>query len=181
MPSRPSRRSLASILATESAAYQAADIVPHCTACSDPCCKLASLVLELEWKQVKTFWHIEESRAAFDKSLASGKGPQEIREGNGLYYAHGKPCPAYDLAAGTCKVYGQDLKPVGCSDFPVYEDGSHLVADLRCEAVDIKALTARIAQAVGEDYRIVQTADRDFPFLVTLSVKPAGGGSRRKR
>lgn len=181
MPPRPSRRSLASILANEAAAYQAAEIVPHCTACSEPCCKLSSLVLELEWKQLKSFWRIEESRASFDKRLATGKGPEEIREGNGLYYVHGKPCPAYDQNGGTCKVYGQNLKPVGCTDFPVYEDGSHLVADLRCEAVNIKAFSARIARALGDDYRIVQSADRDFPFLVTLAVKPAGGRPKHNR
>ena len=179
MSSRPSRRALATTLAEAAAAYQAAEIVPHCTACSKPCCKLESLVLELDWKQLKSFWQIEESRAAFDKRLATGKGPEEIREGNGLYYAHGKPCPAYDQSCGTCRVYGQDIKPVGCTDFPVYEDGSHLVADLRCEAVNLKALTARIASALGNDYRIVQSADRDFPFLVTLSVKAAGGRAKR--
>lgn len=180
MTSRPSRRTLATSLAEAAAAYQAAEIVPHCTACSKPCCKLESLVLELDWKQLKSFWRLEESRPAFDKRLATGKGPQEIREGNGLYYVHGKPCPAYDASCGTCSVYGQDLKPVGCTDFPVYEDGSHLVADLRCEAVDIKALSARITRALGSDYRIVQSADKDFPFLVTLSAKTTGGRPKRK-
>ena len=175
MSSPPPRRSVAKALAAAAAAYQAAEIVPHCTACSKPCCRLETLVLELEWKQVKTLWQLDESRPAFDKLLATGKGPTDIREGNGLYYAHGKPCPAYDQACGTCRVYGQDLKPVGCTDFPVYEDGNHLVADLRCEAVDLQALTARIVRALGEGYRIAQSADRDFPFLVTLSVKAAGG------
>ncbi len=179
MPSRPPRRSVAKELAAAAAAYQAADIVPHCTACSQPCCSLQTLVLELEWKQVKTLWQLEESRPVFDKRLATGKGPEDIREGNGLYYAHGKPCPAYDQSCGTCRVYGQDLKPAGCSDFPVYEDGGLLVADLRCEAVDLKALSARIARALGDGYRIVQSADKEFPFLVTLSVKATGGKPKR--
>jgi Fe-S-cluster containining protein len=174
-----SRHALSKELSAAAAAYQAAEIVPHCTQCSKPCCGLESLVLELEWKQIKSFWQLDESRNAFDKRLANGKGPEEIRAGNGLYYAHGKACPAYDTACGTCKVYGQDLKPVGCTDFPVYEDGGCLVADLRCEAVDLKALTTRIARAVGNDYRIVQSADREFPFLVTLSLK--AGSAKPKR
>ncbi len=72
-------------------------------------------------------------------------------------------------------VYEKELKPAGCSDFPVYEDGSSVVADLRCEAVDIEALTAWMGRAVGPEFRIVQSADREFPFLVTLSVKRLSG------
>ncbi len=177
-PPRPPRRQLAKELADAAAAYQAAEIVPHCTVCANPCCKLQSLVLELDWKQLKSFWKLEESRPAFDKRLAAGKGPEEIRAGNGLYYIHGKVCPAYDQSCGTCSVYGQDIKPVGCTDFPVYEDGNILVADLRCEAVDLKALTAWIARSIGPGFRIVQSADEEFPFLVSLEVKAAG--SKRK-
>lgn len=172
-PPRPPRRSLARELAAAAAAYQEEAVIPHCTRCSKPCCRLESLVLEVDWKQLKTLWQLQEARTAFDKRLASGNGPEEIREGNGLYYIHGKPCPAYDASCGTCRVYGQETKPVGCTDFPVYEDGSCLVADLRCEAVDIKVLSARIARTLGDGYRIVQSADRDFPFLVTLSAKVA--------
>lgn len=175
----PPRRSLAKKLADAAAAYQATEIVPHCATCSKPCCSLETLVLELDWRQVKSFWRLEESRQAFDKRLAAGKAPEEIREGNGLYYVHGKPCPAYDSSCGTCRVYGQQLKPVGCTDFPVYEDGNHLLADLRCEAVNLKALTARIARTLGDGYRITQSADKEFPFLVTLSVKPAGRSPKR--
>ena len=179
MSPRPPRHALAKELAAAAAAYQAADIVPHCTTCSKPCCSLQTLVLELEWKQIKSLWQIEASRPAFDKQLATGKGPEEIRAGNGLYYVHSKPCPAYDQSCGTCRIYGQDLKPAGCSDFPVYEDGGHLLADLRCEAVDLKALSARIARALGDGYRIIQSADKEFPFLVTLSVKAIGGKPKR--
>lgn len=178
-PERSQRLNPAKELAAAAAAYQAAEIVPHCTVCSKPCCSLQTLVLELDWKQLKSFWRLEESRPAFDKRLASGKGPEEIRAGNGLYYIHGKACPAYDQSCGTCRVYGQGIKPVGCTDFPVYEDGGSLVADLRCEAVDLKALTAWIARSLGPEFRIVSSADEEFPFMVTLSVKAAG--TRRKR
>lgn len=166
-----SHRRLAKALAAASAAYQTAAVIPHCTSCSKPCCKLDTLVLELEWPQVKGLWQLEESRNAFDKRLASGKGPIEIRPANGLYYAHSRPCPAYDTACGGCRVYDQPLKPAGCSDFPVYEDQGDVIADLRCEAVDLDALTARIEQALGPEFRVLQSADRDFPFLVTLSLK----------
>ena len=168
------RRSLATELAAAAAAYQTADVIPHCTQCAKPCCKLDALVLEMEWKQIKTLWKISDSRAVFDKRLAAGEGPQEIRESEGLYFVHSKPCPAYDQAGGSCQIYGQALKPVGCSDFPVYEDRGSIMADLRCEAVDLKALTARLARTLGPDVRIVQSADREFPFLVTLSVRSSG-------
>lgn len=173
MSSRNPHRHLDDELAAAAAAYQVAAVIPHCPQCSNSCCRLDPLVLELEWKQVRTLWRIEEARAAFDRRLAAGNGPQEIRAGNGLYYAHGKPCPAFDEAGGSCRVYGQPVKPAGCSDFPVYEDGGSIVADLRCEAVDRDALTTWIAQAVGQGFRVVSSADEEFPFLVTLSVKKA--------
>ena len=166
---------LAKELAAAAAAYQVAAVIPHCSVCAKPCCRLDSLVLELEWQQVKVFWQVGESRNAFDKRLSSGKGPEEIRAGNGLYYIHSKACPAYDETGRACKIYGQEIKPLGCSDFPVYEDQGCVIADLRCEAVDLKALTAWIARSVGEEFRVVQSADKEFPFLVTLSLKRAGG------
>ena len=175
MSAKDSRRLLAKELATAAAAYQAAAVIPHCAVCAKPCCRLDALVLELEWKQVKTLWRLGESRPAFDKQLTAGKGPEEIRAGNGLYYIHSKPCPAYDDAGRSCKIYGQELKPMGCSDFPVYEDQGSVIADLRCEAVDLKALVAWIARSLGPAFRVVQSADEEFPFMVTLSVKRVAG------
>ena len=171
MSARETRRLLAQELAAAAAGYQDSAVIPHCPVCAKPCCRLDKLVLELEWKQVKVFWRLDESRKAFDRRLAAGQGPVEIRAGNGLYYAHQKACPAYDESGQSCRVYGQEIKPVGCSDFPVYEDQGEVVADLRCEAVDIAALTAWIARSLGPGWRIVQTADDEFPFLVTLSLK----------
>lgn len=182
MSGRDTRRLLTTELAAAAADYQAAAVIPHCAECAKPCCRLDSLVLELEWKQVKTFWRIAEPRAAFDKQLAAGAGPEEIRAGNGLYYIHSKPCPAYDDAGRSCTIYGQAIKPGGCSDFPVYEDMGSVVADLRCEAVDLAALVTWIARAVGPEFRVVQSADKEFPFLVTLSVKKAARkATARKR
>lgn len=73
-----SRRFLAKALATAAADYQVSTVIPHCTQCAKPCCKLESLVLELEWKQIKVFWRLDESRKAFDRRLAGGDGPEEI-------------------------------------------------------------------------------------------------------
>lgn len=171
MTSRTPHPRLADELAAAAAAYQTSAVIPHCPQCSNSCCRLDPLVLELEWKQVRTFWRIDEARAAFDRRLAAGQGPQEIRAGNGRYYAHGKPCPAFNETTASCTVYGQPIKPAGCSDFPVYEDGGSIVADLRCEAVDRDALAAWIARAVGQGFRVVLSADKEFPFMVTLSVK----------
>jgi Fe-S-cluster containining protein len=164
-------RSLVAMLHTAAAAYQDAHVIHRCATCKNPCCRLETQVLELSWKQVKVLWLRDESRADFDKQLSMGKGPAEIRAGNGLYYAHQKTCPAYDENHRTCRVYNQSIKPVGCSDYPVYGDGDTVVADLRCEAVDIKVLAAGIAQTVGPEFRIAQSANKDFPFLVTLSIR----------
>ena len=174
MSRRAPRISLSRLLAEAAAAYQTADVIPHCASCSRPCCRLDPLVLELDWKQFSKIWEIKESRPAFDRRLAAGRGPADIRAAGGLYFAHGKACPAYDEAGHSCRVYGQDVKPAGCSDFPVYEDGGSVVADLRCEAVDLDALVAWMARAVGPDFRIVRSANHEFPFLVTLSVRRAG-------
>lgn len=180
MSARDTRRRLASTLAEAAAAYQAAAISPRCTACLRPCCRLDPLVLELDWRRLKGLWRLDESRAAFDRRLAAGKGPVEIRARDGIYYAHRKVCPAYDEARRTCRVYDQALKPPGCTDFPVYEDQGCLVADLRCEAVDLAALTAWVARALGNGFRVVQSADEEFPFMVTLSVKQAGTDDSRR-
>ena len=187
MTKRTSRLSRPEQLALAAADYQAASVIPHCPSCTQPCCKLDALVLELNWKQVKVFWQLRESRAAFDQRLATGTGPEEIRAMDGHYFAHRKPCPAYDLTQRNCRVYGQELKPVGCTDFPVYENQGSVIADLRCEAVDLAVLVRRLASAVGPGFRIVQSPDADFPFLVTLSAKretdatPGSHGSDRPR
>lgn len=179
MSKRPARRLPSQELAAAAAAYQASTVIPHCAVCARPCCRLDALVLELEWKQLKFFWHLDESRPAFDRRLASGQGPADVRAGNGLYYAHSKPCPAYDEAGHSCRAYDHPLKPVGCSDFPVYQDAGDVIADLRCEAVDLDALTAGLKQAVGTEYRIARHADEEFPFIVTLSAKPAKRSGNR--
>jgi hypothetical protein len=171
MNARDTRRRLAQELAAAAAAYQAAAVIPHCAECTKPCCRLESLVLELDWKRFKALWRVQESRPAFDRRLASGNGPEEIRAADGLYYAYRKVCPAYDEAGHSCRVYDRELKPPGCTDFPVYEDRGSVVADLRCEAVDAEALAAWIARAVGRGFRIARSVDQEFPFLVTLSLR----------
>jgi len=125
-------------------------------------------------------WKLDESRAAFDRRLAAGKGPEEIRVGGELYYAHRKTCPAYDETGHSCRVYGQPVKPAGCTDFPVYPDRGSLMADLRCEAVDLKLLTTWIARAVGSAFRVVQAPDKDFPFLVSLLIRRKTASSNAK-
>lgn len=175
MSSPAPRRRLAKELAVAAAAYQTDAVIPHCGECTKPCCKLESLVLELDWRRLKALWLLDESRAAFDRRLAAGEGPEEIRAMDGLYFVYRKVCPAYDEARRTCRIYDRDLKPSGCTDFPVYEDGGGVVADLRCEAVDIDALAAWIARAVGPEFRIVQSADEEFPFLVSLSLRRVAG------
>jgi Fe-S-cluster containining protein len=177
MSRRESRRLLAEGLTAAAANYQVTVVIPHCAECAKPCCRLDPLVLELDWKQLKALWQLTESRTAFDRRLSSGKGPAEIRAADGLYYAHRKICPAYDEAHRSCRVYDQELKPAGCTDFPVYQDRGSVIADLRCEAVDLKGLTAWLGHSVGQEFRIVQSADKEFPFLVSLSVRRVAKGA----
>ena len=121
MNSRTPRRFLADELAAAAAAYQAAAIIPHCVECSKPCCRLDPLVLELDWKQLRALWRIEESRAAFDRQLCSGKGPAEIGPGMG-------------------------------STTPMAKSA-----------------------AVGPEFLVGHSTNKEFAFLVTLSVRKAAG------
>lgn len=160
------RAARAQICAAVARRHQARAVAPHCARCRKPCCRLETLVLELTWARLRGIWGVSGSRAAFDRALAWGEGPPEIRPRDGLYYAHGRACPAY--RRGRCAVYGTRLKPPGCSDFPVYEEEGVLVADLRCEAVDPAALEAELARVLGPGAAVTRTENPDFPFLVTL-------------
>ena len=152
--------------------YEAADVAPHCVACRTPCCSLQTVVLELDWRRTEALYQIQSSRSAFDKSLREGSGPPHIRAQNGHYFAHGKPCPAYDQSTKRCTEYGSWVKPRACSDFPLYEDGGALLADLRCEALDLGALEATLKRTLG-DVVIERDPDPQFPFLMSLHVKRA--------
>jgi Fe-S-cluster containining protein len=178
MSSRGGRRQPAQDLAEVAAAFQRAVVIPHCSRCTKPCCRLDPLVLELDWRQLKGIWRITESRRDFDQHLRTGRGPEEIRAADGLYFAHGKVCPAYDETGRSCRVYGRDIKPAGCTDFPVYEDGDAIIADLRCEAVDLAALVEWVARAAGPAFRIVTSPDKAFPFLVTLTVRRVAAAAK---
>ena len=105
------------------------------------------------------------SRREFDQLLERGEGPTEIRSQDGLYYAHGRVCPAY--RGGRCEVYTSRLKPTGCSDFPLYEENGGLVADLRCEAVVLEEVEGALRQTLGTRYQIKRSRNPEFPFLVT--------------
>jgi Fe-S-cluster containining protein len=166
-------------------AYQAEVVIPHCHSCRRPCCRLETLVLELDWRRLKGLWELTISRGEFDRTLEAGKGPPEVRANGGLYYAHGRTCPAFDEGSGLCRVYGGPLQPLGCRTFPVYEDRGGLVADLRCEALDAEALAGRVRAALGGEFAVAARPDPEFPFLVSLLCRrrPAGrtGGAGRRR
>ncbi|GAB4266132.1 MAG: hypothetical protein Kow0092_18880 [Deferrisomatales bacterium] len=164
------RRSAAEGLRRVAAAYQRERVLPRCGACARPCCRLDTLVLELDWERLRRLWGVRGSRRAFDASLARGEGPPDIRAQEGLYYAHGRVCPAY--REGRCAVYESALKPPGCTDFPVYEEDGALVADLRCEAVDPDEVEARLRRALGPRRDVRRRADPRFRFLVRFRVRP---------
>lgn len=155
-------------------AYQAEVVIPHCRSCARPCCRLETLVLELDWRRLKGLWGLGASRGEFDRALAAGGGLPEVRARDGLYYAHGRTCPAFDEASGLCRAYGGPLQPFGCRTFPVYEDRGGLVADLRCEAVDAEALAARVRGALGREFTVAVRPDPEFPFLVSLVCRRRG-------
>jgi Fe-S-cluster containining protein len=127
-------------------------VIPHCAVCSKPCCKLETVVLDLEWPQVRELYKITSSKKQFDQNL-----PSYIRVQDGKYYAHGEQCPAYVDAR--CSVY--EKRPTSCRDFPIYEDGDAITVDTRCEAIDV----AEIEKALGN---VTAVVDRDFPVLVSF-------------
>jgi len=149
-------------------AVQQEVVLPHCPLCERPCCLLDRVVVEFTWEQVRALWNVRGPRRAFDRALRQGRGPPELREQEGLYYAHTQPCPAF--RQGRCAVYGTPLKPMGCTEFPVYPDRGGLRVDLRCEAVDLEAVEARIRSVVGPCPEIRRVEDPRFPFLVLLLV-----------
>lgn len=147
------------------AEIQRTSIVPHCPVCTKPCCKLDELVLDLAWREARALYQITKSRRDFDAALADGSGPAHIKEHAGRYYAHGAPCPAYDTETTLCRVYGTDVKPQGCTDFPVYLDGDAVTADRRCEAVDVDAVERALVAAVPRA-RLRRVRDAQFPEML---------------
>ena len=162
----PETRALLDELTHAAAAWQACHVVPHCQRCAQPCCLLGSVVLDLDWRRLRALYRVDEPQRLFDERLAAGHGPSHIRKQGGTYYAHGQPCPAYDLSTKRCSVYGTATKPPSCTDFPVYRDGDGVTADLRCEAVDLAALQRHLEAATGARLRAIP--DPEFPELVTL-------------
>ena len=175
-------RALPRILRETAARCQEEAVLPHCARCARPCCLLETLVLELTWERLRALWGVEGPRPAFDRGLRAGRGPGEIRERDGLYYAHGRPCPAYRV--GRCAVYGTAAKPPGCTDFPIYVDDDGIMIDQRCEAMDLSKVEARLQRALPPGFRVSRRPDPDFPFLVTLAPvrgSPRGARTRRTR
>ncbi len=163
------RSGLVSLLREVARDYQTGAVIPRCETCRNPCCRLDTLVLGLDWPRLRALWGLDESQAAFDQRLARGEGPPEIRADGGMYYAHGIVCPAF--RNGRCAVYDTEAKPSGCTDFPVYEEEGRLVADLRCEAVDPDEVEARLLDAFLPPARFRRRPDRRFPFLVRWTVR----------
>jgi len=135
-------------------------------------------VLELTWKRLQGLWNLSVPRRVFDLGLRRGEGPPEIRARDGLYYAHGRVCPAY--RGGECSVYGSWLKPPGCSDFPLYEEDGGLVADLRCEAVDLEEVEEELRRALGPGNRVERCPNPEFPFLVTMKARRSRRDGHRR-
>jgi Fe-S-cluster containining protein len=125
-------------------------------------------------------------RKRFDERLAEGKGPPEVRMQDNLYYVHGKVCPAY--RERLCAVYDSDVKPSGCTDFPIYvDDDGGLLADLRCEALSVLKVEAALRESLPPGVSFRRREHPEFPFLITFRVaagRTAGRsapGRRRQR
>lgn len=176
----PERRRVG--LTDAATSYQRDVVIPHCPTCSKPCCALDELVLELDWHQTRALYQIRTSRSEFNRAVHEGEGPEDIKESHGRYYAHGKPCRAFDVQTHHCRVYGTDKKPEGCSEFPVYRDGRVITGDLRCEAVDADALHAHLERETG--LKLERSLDAQFNFFVSFEhargeKPPAVSGPRR--
>ncbi len=106
-------------------AWEAQVVIPHCAVCSRPCCALTDVVLDLGEREATALYAIQKGKPL----------PSALRRRGKRFYAHGSPCPAYDVGGHRCTVYDTPKKPQGCSDFPIYGDGDVVTIDLRCEAV----------------------------------------------
>jgi len=132
-------------------------VLPHCPRCARPCCALTDVVLDLSPREASALYGITKKSAL----------PASLRRQRGRFYAHGAPCPAFDLVTHRCGVYDTDAKPVGCTDFPLYRDGDEVVADLRCEAVrdNAAALEDALVQALPDDHELVVMQDAEHKDL----------------
>lgn len=171
----PEHRGRGAPLARAAADWQARHVILHCALCLEPCCRLNTVVLELDWRRLCALYRIDEPQRAFDARLAAGKGPEHIRKQGDRYFAHGRPCPAFDEESHRCAVYGTVDKPPSCTEFPVYLDGDAVTADRRCEAVDVASLRSQLEQAMGAP--LAEKPDVEFPELVSL----APHAQRRRR
>ncbi|OGT20999.1 MAG: hypothetical protein A2V90_08675 [Gammaproteobacteria bacterium RBG_16_57_12] len=135
---------------------------------------MTDVVLEFDWAHLAALYKIDISRKEFDRRLREAGEPHYIRKMRGRYFAHGSPCPAYDSQGKGCRVYGTALKPDNCSDFPVYFDGDEIVADTRCEAMNVQELLNYLHPAVSE-LELHHAVDRDFPVInrITFSKRRA--------
>jgi Fe-S-cluster containining protein len=152
--------------------FEADVVIPHCAVCKRPCCALTDLVLDLSFVEASGLYRIGAKKKAFDADL-----PPAIKKQQAHYFAHGTPCPAYDVAGHRCEVYDTERKPRGCSEFPIYADGDGVTADLRCEAVAaaLTTLQPMLQAAVGPGGIVHEDIDEAFPdFFVHFSIEPSG-------
>ncbi len=151
--------------------FEADVVIPHCSVCKRPCCALTDVVLDLSFTEAAGLYAIGTNKKKdFDANL-----PAAIKKQGPRYYAHGTPCPAYDVEGHRCEVYETPKKPRGCSDFPIYSDGDGVTADLRCEAVFAarESLQPLLQAAVGDDVIVHEDEDEQFPdFFVHFSIEP---------
>jgi len=152
--------------------FEADVVIPHCSVCKRPCCALTDVVLDLSFTEAAGLYAIGTNKKKdFDARL-----PPAIKKQGASYYAHGSPCPAYDVEGHRCEVYDTPKKPRGCSDFPIYSDGDGVTADLRCEAVFAarETLLPLLQKAVGDVVIVHEDEDEQFPdFFVHFSIEPA--------
>jgi Fe-S-cluster containining protein len=154
--------------------HQATHIIPHCPTCSRPCCALTDVVLDLSFTQLQKLYQITSTKRQLDAAVDAGRGPSWLKRAHGRYYTHEEPCPAYTTDAANpshkhCAVYGTDAKPNGCDDFPLYVDGDVVVADRRCEAMNIDVLRAELRAAGLSSTLMAQ----EFDELVNLRIGKA--------
>ncbi len=154
--SRPAARAAVLARLVQAAKTFEADVViPHCAQCSRPCCGLTDVVLDLGQREALALYQIQKGRPL----------PAALRRQGPRYYAHGAPCPAFDTSSHRCGVYDTDVKPQGCSDFPIYADDDVITIDLRCEAIAAaqQRFEDALVSTLNDDETLAISVDVDHP------------------
>lgn len=111
-------------------------------------------------------WHDVGEAEALEQSAELPEGQRHRKPGTQPGTSRLTDCQR--PRSSRCSAQGTPLKPPGYKDVPVSQWGGALVADLRCEAVDIEVLEAEVQSTLDLRSGLQRRRNPEFPFLVTL-------------